>query len=322
MTATTTPDRTTGTGAQGPRTRPPRRRRGALIDGVPRPGPVETVLKAIVLGVACLLVVLPFLGIVSTSLATPEQVIDAGGFVLLPDGIDLTAYRSIFTGGVVSQALLVSVFVTAVGTLLSLTLTATLGWALSRRHTVGNRALLVLVLVSLLFNPGIIPSYLVVQRLGLLDSLWALIIPTSVSAFNVIVVRAFFVGLPQEVMDSGRIDGAGEWQLFRYMGLPLAKPVLAVVGLFYGVGYWNAFFNALLYISDQAKWPLQLVLRTYVVDGTQLGAQDLGAEGGALPPQTSLQMAILVISIIPILLVYPFLQRHFAKGMLTGAVKG
>src|SRR5690606_15375072 len=109
---------------------------------------------------------------------------------------------------------------------------------------------------SLLFNPGIIPSYLVVQQLGLLDTLWSIIIPTCVSAFNVIVVRAFFVGLPAEVMDSARIDGAGEWQMFWHMGLPLARPVLAVVGLFYGVGYWNAFFNALLYISDSALWPL------------------------------------------------------------------
>ncbi|TDE91535.1 carbohydrate ABC transporter permease [Occultella glacieicola] len=311
----------TGSAEIRPDHTPRRRRRAPLIDGVPRPGPVESIIKAIVLGVACLLVVLPFLGILSTSLATPEQVIRAGGFVLFPEGIDLTAYRSVFAGGAVTRALLVSVFVTGVGTLISLTLTAMLGWALSRRGSIANRQLLMLVLVSLLFSPGMIPSYLVVQRLGLLDSLWALIIPTAVSAFNVIVVRAFFVGLPQEVMDSARIDGAGEWQTFRYMGLPLAKPVLAVVGLFYGVGYWNAFFNALLYISDAAKWPLQLVLRTYVVDGNQIGAQDLGTEA-ALPPQTSLQMAILVISIVPVLIVYPFLQRHFAKGMLTGAVKG
>ncbi|OZM83138.1 ABC transporter permease [Pseudonocardia sp. MH-G8] len=298
-----------------------RRHKSPLIDGVPRPGPVETVVKVIVLGIACLLVVLPFVGIISTSLATPEQVIKAGGFVLIPEGIDFTAYRSIFIGGVVTRALLVSVFVTGVGTLVSLTLTAMLGWALSRRGSIGNRQLLLLVLVTLLFSPGIIPSYLVVQQLGLLDSLWSLIIPTAVSAFNVIVVRAFFVGLPQEVMDSARIDGAGEWQTFRYMGLPLARPVLAVVGLFYGVSYWNAFFNAMLYISDSSKWPLQLVLRTYVVDGNQIGAQALGTDT-ALPPQTSLQMAILVISIVPVLIVYPFLQRHFAKGMLTGAVKG
>lgn len=312
----------THTGAPSARQQRKRRRRsGALIDGVPRPGPVETFIKAIVLGIACLLVILPFLGIISTSLASPEQVVEAGGFVLFPEGIDLTAYRSVFAGGVVTQALGVSMFVTLVGTLISLTMTAMLGWALSRRGSVGNRQLLVLVLVSLLFSPGIIPSYLVVQQLGLLNSLWALIIPTSVSAFNVIVVRAFFVGLPHEVMDSARIDGASEWQMFRYMGLPLAKPVLAVIGLFYGVGYWNAFFNALLYISDTSKWPMQLVLRTYVVDGNQIGIQDLGAEV-TLPPQTSLQMAILVISIVPVLIVYPFLQRHFAKGMLTGAVKG
>ncbi len=300
----------------------PRRRGPHLVDGTPRPGLVEQVVKAVVLTIACALVVLPFVGIVSTSLASPEQVIEAGGFVLFPTDVDLTAYRSILVGGVVTRALLVSLFVTGVGTLLSLVLTAMLGWALSRKGTFGNRVLLVLVLISLLFSPGLIPSYLVVQQFGLLNSLWALIIPTCVSAFNVIVVRAFFVGIPGELIDSARIDGASEWRLFRHIGLPLSRAVLAVVGLFYGVGYWNSFFNALLYISDSSKWPLQLVLRTYVVDGTQLGAQDLGAASEALPPQTSIQMAILVLSIIPIVLVYPFLQRHFAKGMLTGAVKG
>ncbi|WP_020577043.1 carbohydrate ABC transporter permease [Actinopolymorpha alba] len=278
--------------------------------------------KATVLIVACGLVLVPFLGIVSTSLASPAEVTRAGGFVLFPSSIDFGAYRSILAGGVVTRSLLISLFVTGVGTLLSITLTAMLGWALSRKGTFGNRYLLILVLVSLLFSPGLIPSYLVVQQLGLLDTLWALIIPTSVTAFNVVVVRAFFVGLPNEIIDSARIDGASEWQLFRHIGVPLAKAALTVVGLFYGVGYWNSFFNALLYISDSGKWPLQLVLRTYVVDNTQLGAEDLGAAGHALPPQTSIQMAILVISIVPIVLVYPFLQRHFAKGVLTGAVKG
>jgi putative aldouronate transport system permease protein len=312
----TTGPRTTGPdGGQRPRTRP-------VIDGVAMPGPFERTVKGVVLTIACALVILPFVGIISTSLATPEQVTEAGGFVLLPTGIDLSAYQMIFAGGVVTQALWISILVTAIGTTLSLALTTTLGWALSRKGAFGVRAMLLVVLISLLFNPGIIPSYLVVQRLGLLDTLWALIIPTSVSAFNVVVVRAFFVQLPNEVIDAARIDGATEWQLFWRIGLPLSKPVLAVVGLFYGVGYWNAFFNALLYLSDATKWPLQLVLRTYVVDGAQLGSQDLGIDAAALPPQTSLQMAILVVSIVPVLLVYPFLQRHFAKGMLTGAVKG
>ncbi|GAA1545639.1 carbohydrate ABC transporter permease [Kribbella lupini] len=294
-----------------------------LVGGMPMPGRPERIVKAIFLTVICAVVVLPFVGVISTSLATPEQVIKAGGFVMLPThGFDLSAYKSILSGGTVTQALLVSAFITAVGTTLALFLTCTLGWALSRRGTFGNKPLLLLVLISLLFNPGLIPTYLVVQQFGLLNSLWAVILPISVSAFNVIVVRAYFVGLPGEVLDSARIDGASEWKLFWHIGLPLSKAVVAVVGLFYGVGYWNSFFGALLYLNDASKWPLQLVLRTYVVDGVEIGAQDLGGASEALPPQTSIQMAILMISIIPILCVYPFVQRHFAKGVLTGAVKG
>ncbi|TWD82600.1 carbohydrate ABC transporter membrane protein 2 (CUT1 family) [Kribbella amoyensis] len=302
-----------------PGKRPP----AALAGGMPMPGWPERIGKAVFLTIICAFVVVPFIGVISTSLATPEEVTRAGGFVMLPThGIDLGAYKSIFAGGTVTQALLVSCFITGVGTLLALLLTCTLGWALSRRGTVGNRKLLLLVLISLLFNPGLIPSYLVVQQFGLLDSLWAVIVPVCVSAFNVIVVRAYFVGLPDEIIDSARIDGASEWKLFWYIGLPLAKAVVAVIGLFYGVGYWNSFFNAMLYLNDSSQWPLQLVLRTYVVNGVEIGGQDLGVGSEALPPQTSIQMAILMISIVPILAVYPFIQRHFAKGVLTGAVKG
>ncbi|GAA4995490.1 carbohydrate ABC transporter permease [Actinopolymorpha pittospori] len=299
------------------------KRRYAVIDGMPMPSWTERITKGIFLTVICALVVLPFVGVISTSLATPDEVNRAGGFVMFPThGIDLSAYRSIFAGGTVTQALLVSGFITVVGTGIALTLTCTLGWALSRRATLGNKPLLMLVLISLLFNPGLIPTYLVVQQFGLLDSLWSVIIPTSVSAFNVIVVRAYFTGLPAEIMDAARIDGASEWKMFRHIGLPLSKAVIAVIGLFYGVGYWNSFLNAMLYINDASKWPLQLVLRTYVVNGVELGGQDLGVGAEAVPPQTTIQMAILMISVLPILCVYPFIQRHFAKGVLTGAVKG
>lgn len=295
------------------------RRRSNLQDTA---GPVEKAFKAVVLVLACALVIIPFIGIVSTSVAPADQVTDSGGFVLFPREIDLTAYRSILSGGVVARALVVSILITAVGTFLSLALTAMLAWALSRRGTVGNRPMLLLVLISLLFAPGLIPTYLAVRQFGLIDSYWALILPTAVSAFNVIVVRSFFVNLPEELIDSARIDGASEWQIFRMIALPLSRAALAVIGLFYAVGYWNAFFNALLYLNDAAKWPLQMVLRTYVVQGTEMGTAEMGSVVEAAPPQTTIQMAILVISIVPIVCVYPFLQRHFAKGMLTGAVKG
>jgi multiple sugar transport system permease protein/putative aldouronate transport system permease protein len=179
------------------------------------------------------------------------------------------------------------------------------------------------VLVAILFAPGIIPSYLVVKSLGLLDSYWSLILPVAINAFNVVVLRAFFMELPGEVIDSARIDGAGDLATFWRIVLPMSKAVLAVIGLFYAVAYWNNFFTALLYLQDLAKYPLQLILRTYVVNQAQIGVDQVGGTGGAaLPPQEALEMAILVLSIVPILLVYPFVQRHFTKGVLIGAVKG
>jgi putative aldouronate transport system permease protein len=296
--------------------------RATIVNGNYPPSVGERLGKGIILTVVSLAVILPFVGIISTSLAPASQINEAGGFVLFPKSVDWGAYRSILSGGVVTRALFISVGVTAVGTVLSLACTALLAWALSRRGTVANRPMLLLLLFSLLFSPGLIPLYLAVQQFGLIDSLWSLIVPSMISAFNVIVVRSFFVALPGELIDSARIDGASEWQVFRYIALPLSRPVLAVIGLFYAVSYWNAFFNALLYINNATNWPLQLVLRTYVVNGTQLGSADLGGISEAVPPQISVQMAILVISIIPILLVYPFVQKHFTKGVLTGAVKG
>jgi putative aldouronate transport system permease protein len=290
------------------------------MQGVPMPSWPMRAFKGLVLLVFCAAVIIPFVGVISTSVAPNKQINESGGLVLLPDSINLNAYKSLFAGGVVTRALLVSIFVTVVGTLLSLTVSCLLAYALSRPGFSAGRPILLIVLFSMLFSPGIIPMYLVVKGAGLLDSLWALIVPTMVSAFNVIVLRAFFSNLPGEITESARIDGAGELKTFGYIVLPLSKAVLSVIGLFYAVSYWNAFFGALLYLNDSKLWPLQLVLRTYVINDTQLGSAELGTE--LLPPQASIQMAILVISIVPILLVYPFLQKHFAKGVLTGAVKG
>jgi multiple sugar transport system permease protein/putative aldouronate transport system permease protein len=279
-------------------------------------------LKGVILAVCCAAVVVPFLGIVSTSLATHEQITRDGGFVLVPDEVSFAAYAAILSGGVVTRATLVSLFVTVAGTALSMATTILLAYGLSRPRSMAHRPLLMIVLFALLFAPGIIPSYLVVKSLGLLDSYWALILPVAVNAFNVIILRAFFMDLPREVIDSARIDGAGDLAILFRIVLPLSKAVLAVIGLFYAVAYWNAFFSALLYLNDTAKWPLQLVLRTYVVNQTQLGVDQLGSAGAALPPQEAIQMAILVLSVVPVLVVYPFVQRHFTKGVLIGAVKG
>jgi putative aldouronate transport system permease protein len=233
----------------------------------------------------------------------------------------------LLSGGVVTRALFISVMITAVGTAFSLGITVLAAYGLSRPGSVFHRPLLFVVLLTFLFGPGIIPSYLLVNSLGLIDHYASLILPTAISAFNLIVMRSFFMGIPGELIDSARIDGAGEFAILRRIVLPLSKAVVAVVGLFYAVGYWNAFFNALLYINDNNKWPLQMVLRTYIVQQQPLptgaGGVATGVGLGLAPaPGLAIKMAIVVIAIVPVLLVYPFIQRHFTKGVIIGAVKG
>ncbi|AKU19123.1 ABC transporter permease [Luteipulveratus mongoliensis] len=284
-----------------------------------QPNAFYQLVKAVLLGGFALAIIVPLLVVVSTSLASDQDVIDAGGYVLWPKHPTFHAYELLFSGGLVGRAILVSLFVTVVGTALALFTTITLAYATSRPVVFG-RPVLLLVLFTLLFAPGIIPMFLMVKQLGLLDSLWSLILPGALSAFNFVVMRAFFMNVPQELIESARIDGASDFTILWRIVMPLSKAVIAVVGLFYAVGFWNAFFNALLYINDTAKWPLQLILRTYVLQGSSLSADQLGVDP---PPQTqSLQMAVVVLALIPIAMVYPFIQRHFAKGVITGAVKG
>jgi putative aldouronate transport system permease protein len=284
-----------------------------------RPSPGYQAIKALVLGGFALVIVVPILVVISTSLASDRDIIDAGGYVLWPSHPTVKAYQTLFSGGLMGRAILVSVFVTIVGTAIALAVTIALAYATSRPVLFG-RPVLLMVLFTLLFAPGIIPMFLVVKQLGLLDSLWSLILPGALGAFNFVVLRTFFMNVPGELLESARIDGASDFTILRRIVLPLSKAVVAVVGLFYAVGFWNAFFNALLYLNDTSKWPVQVILRTYVLQGKSLSADQLGVE--PLPQPQSLQMAVVVVALVPIALVYPFLQRHFTKGVITGAVKG
>jgi putative aldouronate transport system permease protein len=287
-----------------------------------KPGAPVQAAKAVALTIAAALVVVPFWSIIATSLADEATMrASGGGMVMWPDGFSLDAYGAVLSGGVVTRAMAVSLVVTLVGTLASLAATAGLAYWLSRPGAVGAKPMLMLVLGAVLFSPGLIPTYLVVKEFGLLDSYASLILPVLINAFNVLVMRAFFQELPPELFESAAIDGASPSTVLFRIVLPVSKAVLAVIGLFYAVGYWNAFFNALLYIQTTDKWPMALVLRTYVVNQNTIGGEQVGSTE-ALPPQLPMQMAILVVAIVPILVVYPFLQRHFAKGVMIGAVKG
>jgi putative aldouronate transport system permease protein len=280
----------------------------------------EKAVKFFVFAVILFLVVYPFVSVVATSLASDQDVIKNGGLVIWPENPTLNSYRTIMNGGVVTRSLIVSVGITTIGTILSMVLTVGMAYGLSRK-IIGGRYIQVLALATLLFTPGIIPNYLAVKQYGLLNSYASLILPVVINAFNLVVMRQFFMGVPQELVDSAKIDGANDFDVLLKIMLPLSKAVLAVIALFYAVNtYWNSFFNALLYLNDSSMWPLQLVLRLYLEQGAPLPtareAQD------SVPPLQSLQMAVVVVALVPILLVYPFLQRYFTSGVLSGAIKG
>jgi ABC-type glycerol-3-phosphate transport system permease component len=283
------------------------------------PSPIIQAVKGVVILMIVITMIYPLVYVIAMSFATPEQ---ARSGVVFPTEFSLDAYRAIFNGGTVVQGLQNSLFITIVGTLLSLAATSMLAWGLVRtRQVPGAKFVLILVLATMFFGAGIIPNFMLIKYLGLLDSTWSLIIPGLISAFNMIVIRNFFQGLPEELIEAARIDGAGEWRIFLQIVLPLSKPVLAVMGLFYAVAYWNTYFNALLYINDSEKWPIQVVLQQYVLAGVAIPGAVVSPDQPP-PPGVTLQMAVIVLATVPILIVYPFLQRYFTTGVLTGAIKG
>ncbi|MEL3951145.1 carbohydrate ABC transporter permease [Streptomyces sp. LNU-CPARS28] len=284
-----------------------------------RPRPLTKAAKGVAVAVVLALVLIPFLVIVSTSLASNREVVAHGGWVLWPTEPTLRAYRTVLSGGIVTDALGVSVVLTAAGTLFSLACTTFLAYALARPGVFGGKPVLLLILFTFLFPPGMIPAFLLVKGMGMMDTYAALVAPVLINVFNLIVLRGFFQGIPEELYEAARLDGANDWQILWRVVLPLSKAALAVVSLFYAVSYWNAWFHASIYLESD-HWPLSQVLRTYVIGGSQIADTGLSEAGQVSAPQTT-QMAVLVIATVPILLVYPFLQKYFTKGVLTGAIK-
>ncbi|MFZ0218058.1 MAG: carbohydrate ABC transporter permease [Candidatus Dormiibacterota bacterium] len=275
------------------------------------------------LAVAALGILFPILNVVLISLMNQKELVQyAGGLDLFPRHLTLAAYQLIFSGGIVTRAMLVSAGVTIVGTAMSLVATSCLAFGLSVEGLPFRRTLLTIVLLTFLFNPGIIPLYLTVDYTHLLNTYASLIIPVLLNTFNVIVMRNFFMSIPNELIEAATIDGAGYGQILLKVILPLSKPILAVMALFYAVGYWDAFFNALLFLNDTSKWPIQLVLQQYVIANSALPQTAQNTIEVIQSPEQSVQMAAVVVAILPILLVYPFLQRYFLSGVLTGAIKG
>ncbi|MDK8192023.1 carbohydrate ABC transporter permease [Paenibacillus sp. UMB7766-LJ446] len=285
-------------------------------------GRVFDIFNYVMLGILGILTVLPFLYIIGNSFATEAEITERS-FFLIPKVFSFSAYEYIFSSCTIFRSIGVSIFVTVAGTLVNLFFTLTMAYPLSRSDFWGRNAMMNMVIFSMLFGGGMIPTYLVIRGLGLLDSYWALMLPGAISAFNLIVVKNFFQQMPPGLEEAARIDGCSDLGVLWRIVLPLSKPVIATFALFYAVGHWNNFFSALLYISDSDKWPLQVMLRQIVLlSQASVGDMANMDPNFVQPPEQSIKMAVIVVGTIPILLVYPFLQKHFAKGVMLGSIKG
>ena len=274
-----------------------------------------------------LIIAFPLYSVILTSFSTQASINVAGGLVVWPHGLTLNAYKLIVSGGVVGRALVISILLTVVGTAVSMVVTILAAYGLSRAGSFGHKAILWFMLITIFFNGGIIPLFLVVSALGGYDQYWALILPSAVSVFNIIVMRAFFANIASDMIESARIDGASDWKILWRIVLPTSKAVTAVIALFYAVGYWNSWFNILLFMpADSVKWPLQMVMYDYVTQGMTMPGSGVTGIGQYIGSQQiaplSLQMAVVALTVLPVLLVYPFVQKHFTKGVLLGAIKG
>ncbi|WP_144941742.1 carbohydrate ABC transporter permease [Paenibacillus sp. 32O-W] len=276
----------------------------------------------VLLAVIGLSMLFPFLHIFAVSFSSLKDVLERD-LILWPREWVTDAYQTIFASNNFVRSLTVTAYVTIVGTIVNLFFTATMAYALTR-NALGQRTILMMVVFTILFSAGMIPTYLVVKATGLINSLWALIIPGAISSFNLIVIRQFFLSIPTELNEAALIDGANELRVFYSIILPLSKPSLAAFGLFYAVTHWNTYFAGILYLNNPSKWPIQVILRQIVIVNEPTAA--LGAEVMMMlenpPPPVTIQMAAILVATLPILIVYPFLQKHFAKGVMLGSVKG
>jgi len=266
---------------------------------------------------SCML--LPFLNVIAQSFSSAGA-IAKGDVLFWPVEFTTAYYRYVFADASIWRAFSVSIYITVLGTFINLAATASLAYPLSRNEYVGRKGVLLFVLMTMIFSAPLIPQFILMRELKLVNTLWALMLPTAISAFNLIVLRSFFAQIPGELIDSSRIDGCSETRTLWSIVLPLSKPALATVGIFYSVTNWNKYMDALYYINDRKKYPLQVKLRELLIN------DDLVDTGNMVFDVTSqsvqgVQMAVILVATVPIISIYPFLQRYFIQGMLIGSIK-
>ena len=283
---------------------------------------IVTILIYIILVIIGLMTLFPFMDVVFNSLTSSKELVEnAKAVIAIPKHPTLENYKYVLSGNSIFRAYGVTVFRTVVGTLLNLVITVMTAYPLSKKFLPGRNVLMQIFFFTMIFSGGMIPTYLVVKTFKLSNTIWALIIPSLLNVYNMIIMRTFFEGISEELEDAARIDGCSEWKTLLKIVLPVSKPTLASIALFYAVWHWSSFFDVVLYITDRKLWPLQTLLREVVLT---MSMAELNAQMAdvAAPPSSSVIAATVMVSTVPILAVYPFLQKYFVKGVMVGAVKG
>ncbi|MGN1070593.1 MAG: carbohydrate ABC transporter permease [Candidatus Fimadaptatus sp.] len=260
----------------------------------------------------------PVLHVLAVSFSNNNNVV-RGEVGIIPIRPNLEAYRYMFRYNLLGSGFKNSLFILIVGTSINLLMTMMTAYPLAKKSLIGRRFFMLMITFTMMFSGGLIPNYIVIVKLGLVDSLWSLILPGCVSAYNMIIMKNFFEALPAELNEAARIDGMSEMKILFRIVVPLSLPSLCTIGLFYGVGHWNAYFNATIYLNSRSRWPLQVVLRNLLENAV---TSEIDYGDSATLPVEPLKMAVVVFTTAPIVILYPFIQKYFVKGALVGSIKG
>ncbi|MCL2831915.1 MAG: carbohydrate ABC transporter permease [Treponema sp.] len=278
------------------------------------------IINVLLLCIILLIVLYPLYFVVIASFSDPYQVI-SGKLTILPRGINVLGYQRIFQNAELWNGYLNTIQYTIAGLAINMTLTTLGGFALSRRTLPGRKAIMLLITFTMYFSGGMIPSYLLIKNLHMINTLWAMVLPGAVSVFNLIIMRTFFMQFSEELLDAASIDGCSAFRTLFRIVLPLSGPVMSVILLYYGVGHWNEFFKGILYLTDRSKYPLQLVLRNILIQNVITDIYDDTAVTQLLLVE-SIKYGVIIVSTLPVMMLYPFLQKYFVKGAMIGAIKG
>lgn len=278
--------------------------------------------NVLILAALAVITAYPFIYVIFASLSSADELIAHSGLLLKPLNLSLEAYKAVLKNPIIYTGYMNTLFIVVVGTAYNIIMTSMGAFVLSRKDFFWRKPITIMIVFTMFFGGGLIPNFLLVKNLGLMDSLWALIIPGAIGTWNLIIMRTAFQGIPNSLVESAHIDGAHDFIILFKIILPLALPTIAVMVLYYGVGHWNAWFGAMIYLRDRELWPLQLALREILIsnstDEMMSGtvAQDRAAIG------ETIKYATIMVATLPILVVYPFLQKYFVKGVMVGALKG